>query len=80
MVPFLTGHMWLIRVRPHSAPDTPKMTAAPRELLYVIYVFREKNKEMRSETETRKIKTEVENLDHNSRGRYVESCSWWPSL
>lgn len=33
---FLTGHMWLIRIGPHRAPDTLKMTIAPQELLYVI--------------------------------------------
>lgn len=33
---FLTGHMWLIRIGPHGAPDTLKMTTAPQELLYVI--------------------------------------------
>lgn len=37
---FLTGHMWLIRIGPHGAPDTLKMTGAPRELLYVIAVWR----------------------------------------
>lgn len=53
MVPFLTGHMWLIRVGPHRAPDTLKMTTAPQELFYVIFVlFREKSgakRELRGE-------------------------------
>lgn len=44
MVPFLTGHMWLIRVGPYRAPDTLKMTTALQELFYVIFVlFREKS-------------------------------------
>lgn len=36
---FLTGHMWLIRIGPHRAPDTLKMTTAPQELFYVIPVL-----------------------------------------
>lgn len=36
---FLTGHMWLIRIGPHIAPDTLKMTAAPQELSNIISVL-----------------------------------------
>ena len=36
---FLTGHMWLIRVGPHRAPDTLKMNAAPPELFHIISVL-----------------------------------------
>lgn len=36
---FLTGHMWLIRIEPHKAPDTLKMTTAPQELFHVISVL-----------------------------------------
>lgn len=51
---FLTGHMWLIRVGPHGAPDTLKMTTAPQELLYVISVLGEADKQRR---ETKKKST-----------------------
>lgn len=47
---FLTGHMWLIRVGPHRAPDTLKMTTAPRELLYVISVLLGEADKQRQET------------------------------
>lgn len=35
---FLTGHMWLIRIRPHKAPDTPTKITAPL-VLFMSSVF-----------------------------------------
>ncbi len=46
---FLTGHMWLIRIGPHRAPDTLKMTTAPQELFYVISVLLGEAEERRDE-------------------------------
>lgn len=46
---FLTGHMWLIRVGPHRAPDTLKMTTAPKEFFYVIPVFIRQGRERRDQ-------------------------------
>lgn len=61
----LTGHMWLIRTGPHWAPDTLKMTTAPRELLHVIYVFKgigQRDKDDRRETRRITGKVQIETI------------------
>lgn len=54
---FLTGHMWLIRIGPHGAPDTLKKTTAPQELFYVISVLLVEMGDMRDRGETTRQKS-----------------------
>lgn len=80
MVPFLTGHMWLIRVGPHGAPDTLKMTTAPQEILYAIFVlFQEKAQRDGSvERKDERCQDKSQNLGQNSW--YVLICSNRPRV
>lgn len=36
---FLTGHMWLIRIGPHKAPDTLKISAILQNYFSIISVL-----------------------------------------
>lgn len=68
----LTGHMWLIRAGPHRAPDTLKTTPAPRELLYVIYVFKGIGQRDKRQRERNTKSQDLDRLDRFAAAQMVE--------
>lgn len=59
----LTGHMWLIRIGPHKAPDTLKMIFCTPRIILCNFSF------IRRGRQTDEMKDKSLHLDLNSFGR-----------